>query len=193
MKVGYLRVAHTASDLDQQKARLIDLGVTAERIYVDRGYVNKNMSSSGLGQALYAVQPGDEFVVPTLETLGGNVSKVIEVIRFLVDRRVAFNIGGSLYDQEDPMTELFFAFFAALGEAQVAWLSLRSAEVLSRPEVQTTMKARPPRHHSSRDAAMLRTSETTDLNIVEIAEMFNTSRASVYRALERARAARPAG
>jgi DNA invertase Pin-like site-specific DNA recombinase len=192
MKVGYARVSTVDQDLQLQVAKLEKLGVDASRIYLDHGFSGKKMTRDGLQTALAAVRSGDEFVVPAMDRLARNTTGALEVIRALVADGVVFNLGGLIYDPNNPMSKLFLTILAAVAEAEGGWISLRTAEAMKRPDVRAKLLARPPKYNAKRDAAMLKSYETTDNSVVDIAEEYRTSRASVYRALERAREAREA-
>lgn len=192
MKIGYARVSTVGQDLQLQLDKLRALGVDDEQVFLDHGFTGKRMTRDGLSAALRAARAGDEFVVPAMDRLARNTSGALEVIRDLVDRGVIFNMGGLVYDPNNPMAKLFLTILAAVAEAEGGWISLRTAEAMKRPDVKAKLKARPPRYSKKRDAEILRMYEDTDQSVVEIAEFLNTSRASVYRAIERAKTARGA-
>ena len=49
--VGYARCSTDKQDLAAQQASLVELGVSPERIYVDRGLTGTNLLRPGLDQA----------------------------------------------------------------------------------------------------------------------------------------------
>jgi len=65
-RIGYARCSTDKQDLAAQKATLLHLGVTADRIYTDHGLTGTNRERPGLAQALAAVRAGDTLVVPKL-------------------------------------------------------------------------------------------------------------------------------
>lgn len=60
-------------DLSAQRQALIDLGVTEDRIYTDKGLTGTNRARPGLDQAIAAVREGDTLVVSKLDRLARSV------------------------------------------------------------------------------------------------------------------------
>ena len=71
--IGYARCFTDKQDLEANRQILLDLGVSAERIYLDRAYSGTNRAHPGLDQALDAVRPGDTLAVPKLDRLARSV------------------------------------------------------------------------------------------------------------------------
>ena len=62
--IGYARCSTDKQDLASQQAALVELGVSPDRIYTDRGLTGTSRERPGLDQALAAVRAGDTLVVP---------------------------------------------------------------------------------------------------------------------------------
>jgi DNA invertase Pin-like site-specific DNA recombinase len=73
IRIGYARCSTDKQDLTAQRQMLLELGVDAERIYLDYGLTGTNRNRPGLDQALAAVRPGDTLVVPKLDRLARSV------------------------------------------------------------------------------------------------------------------------
>ena len=71
--IGYARCSTDKQDLSAQQSALVSLGVTEDRIYMDRGLTGTNRLRPGLDQALAAVRRGDTLVVPKLDRLARSV------------------------------------------------------------------------------------------------------------------------
>ena len=67
--IGYARCSTDKQDIAVQKQELLRLGVSADRIYTDKGFTGTNRDRPGLDQALAAVRSGDTLVVPKLDRL----------------------------------------------------------------------------------------------------------------------------
>lgn len=185
MLIGYARVSTVAQDVEVQLTRLQELGVSPERIYIDRGFSGKTMTRDGLDQAMAACREGDTFVVPRLDRLARNLQGSIDTMQELADRKIAFNIGGTLYDPHDPMSKLVFQILAAVAECEGGWISLRTKEAMARPSVRAKMKGRVSKFTPRLDALIYDQYERGEIPVGEIAKLFNTSRTSAYRAIER--------
>lgn len=185
MLIGYARVSTAAQDAEIQHAALRALGVSDDRLYTDVGFTGKNLSRAGLDQALAAVRDGDTLVVPRLDRFARNAEETLRVVRELTEKGIAFQMGATRYDPKDPWSKLFLTFLAAVAEAEGAWISLRTQEAMARPSVRAKLKGRQPRFTPKEDAAIARHLAADEFSAAEIATMFKTSRASVYRAAGR--------
>lgn len=63
--IGYARCSTDKQDLAAQQEALLTLGVTADRIYTDRGFTGTNRTRPDLDQALAAVRSGDTWWCPS--------------------------------------------------------------------------------------------------------------------------------
>jgi DNA invertase Pin-like site-specific DNA recombinase len=66
IRIGYARCSTDKQDLTAQQEALVKLGVSPDRIYLDKGLTGSNRQRPGLDQALAAVRSGDTLVVPNL-------------------------------------------------------------------------------------------------------------------------------
>lgn len=81
---------------------MIELGVSADRVYTDTGFSGKSMTRAGLTAALAAVREGDTFVVSRLDRLARNVEGALLIMRELTERGVVFQNGATRY-WRDPI------------------------------------------------------------------------------------------
>ena len=183
MLVGYSRVSAIPQDIGAQRATLQERGVASERIY--HGFTGRTLSRAGLDQALAALRGGDTLVVPRLDRFARNAEDTLRLVRELTERGVVFQMGRTAYDPKDPWSKLFMTFLAAIAEAEGGWISLRTREGMARPSVRAKLKGRQPSFTPKQDAAIARHLEAGEFSAAEIAGMFKTSRASVYRAATR--------
>jgi len=187
MLIGYARVSTVEQDEATQVAKLLALGVDQERIYIDHGFTGKTMTRAGLDQALAACREGDVFAVPAIDRLARNALGTLELLRELHERGIVFSLNGIVYDPNDPMAKLFFTMLAAVAEAEGGWISIRTREAMARPSVRAKLRGRQPRLTPKQDAAVAAHYEAGDMSVPEIAALFNVSRPSVYRAIDRHR------
>jgi DNA invertase Pin-like site-specific DNA recombinase len=106
--IGYARCSTEKQDLCAQRQILQDLGVTEDRVYLDRGLTGTNRSRPGLNNALAALREGDTLVVPKLDRLARSVPDARAIGDSLAARGVRLSLGGSVYDPSDPMGKCFF-------------------------------------------------------------------------------------
>jgi DNA invertase Pin-like site-specific DNA recombinase len=91
--IGYARCSTDKQDLAAQQAALLELGVAAERIYVDRGLTGTARARPGLDQSLAAVRAGDTLVVPKLDRLARSEPDARNIADSLVARGVRLALG----------------------------------------------------------------------------------------------------
>lgn len=87
MELGYARVSTAKQDLDRQIDALRQVGIAAERIYVDKKS-GATTERPGLTAALAYAREGDVIVVHTLDRLGRTVRDTLNLIHDLAERGV---------------------------------------------------------------------------------------------------------
>ena len=117
--IGYARCSTDEQDLTAQQQRLIELGVSPERVYLDHGLTGTNRARPGLDQALAAVRVGDTLVVPKLDRLARSVPDARAIGDDLAARGIKLSLGGQVYDPTDPMGKMFFNILATFAEFSV--------------------------------------------------------------------------
>jgi DNA invertase Pin-like site-specific DNA recombinase len=169
--VGYARCSTDAQDLTAQRSQLTALGVAEDRIYVDKGLSGTNRDRPGLNQALAAVREGDTFVVSKLDRLARSVPDALGILQHLSDRGVKFALGGSVYDWDD--------------EFEGALIRQRTREGMAIARKKGKLRGRQPKLSPTRQALLLKEHAAGNSNIVELAELFEVSRPTVYRVIAR--------
>ena len=126
--VGYARCSTDKQDLDAQREALTALGVTAGRIYLDKGLTGTSRGHPGLDQALAAVRAWRRPVVPAWTgSRGLSPMPATSVIpprrpgRPAIGRRDRVRPG-------DPMSKMFFNMLAVFAEFEVDLLRMRTRE-----------------------------------------------------------------
>jgi len=185
--IGYARCSTDEQDLTAQRATLTALGVTEDRIYLDHGLTGTNRKRPGLDQALAAVRHGDTLVVPKLDRLARSVIDASNIGDELFRRGVRLSLGGKVYDPEDPLEKMFFQMLAVFAEFEVNLLRMRTREGMAVARARGRLRGKQPKLSATRQAHLLKLHEAGEHNIAELAELFEVSRATVYRVLERAK------
>jgi DNA invertase Pin-like site-specific DNA recombinase len=122
--IGYARCSTTRQDLAVQKKMLIELGVSIERIYMDKGLTGTNRNRPGLDQALAAGRDGGSFVVARLDRLARSVPDARDIAKQLEEKGVKLQVGSVVYDPNDPMGKMFFNMLATFAEFESDLISL---------------------------------------------------------------------
>ena len=183
--IGYARCSTDKQDLTAQREALADLGVAAERIYVDHGLTGTNRTRPGLNQALAAVRKGDTLVVPKLDRLARSVPDARSIADDLAGRGVTLALGQSRYDPSDPMGKMFFNILATFAEFEADLIRLRTREGMKIARAKGRLRGKQPKLSDKQQKELGRMHGTGQYTISDLAELFSISRPTVYRTLLR--------
>lgn len=189
LKIGYARVSTDEQDLAAQLAALAELGVSADRIYVDKGLTGTNRARPGLREALAACRAGDQLVVTKLDRLARSVSDAHDIAKELTAREVKLNLGGSIHDPTDAMGKLLFTTLAMIAEFEADLTRLRTREGMKIAKAKGRLRGKKPKLSLKQEAHLVALHRAGGHTTAELAELFGVARSTVYRALERAAAA----
>lgn len=189
IQIGYARVCTAEQDLTSQRDALLRLGVLDSNIYVDHGLTGTNRARPGLREALAAVREGDTFVVTKLDRLARSVKDARDIADELTMKGVALNLGGSRYDPTDPVGRLLFNVLAMVAEFERDLISMRTKEGMAVARAKGHLKGKQPKLSTTQRKLLFDVQDRGEYTQTEIAELFNVSRATVYRELQRRRVA----
>lgn len=185
IKIGYARCSTDQQDLTAQIDALINLGVSTDRIYTDKGLTGSNRQRPGLEQALAAVREGDTLVVPKLDRLARSVPDARGIADILQTRGAKLALGDSIYDPTDPMGKMFFNILATFAEFEGDLIRLRTKEGMAVARSKGKLKGKQPKLSEKQQKELCRMRDTGQYSISDLAELFTVSRATVYRTLSR--------
>ncbi|MCU1681923.1 MAG: Resolvase domain protein [Amycolatopsis sp.] len=185
VNVGYARCSTDKQDLTAQREQLGGLGVPAERIYLDEGLTGTNRARPGLDQALAAVRAGDTFTVTKLDRLARSVPDALAILGQLSESGVRFALGASVYDWNDPFSRMFLQILAVVAEFEANLIRQRTREGMVIAKAKGKLRGKQPKLKPGQAREVRRMHDSGDYTVVEIAEMFNISRPTVYRTLVR--------
>lgn len=120
--VGYARVSTRGQDADRQMLDLAAAGVLETDLHVDTGFSGSRARRPALDRALAELEPGDTFVVTTLDRLGRSTINMLELATRLRGQGVGLrvlNLGGGDVDTSTPMGSMVFTVMAALAEMEL--------------------------------------------------------------------------
>jgi DNA invertase Pin-like site-specific DNA recombinase len=183
--IGYARCSTDKQDLAAQQDALLKLGVTADRLYTDKGFTGTNRDRPGLDQALAAVRSGDTLVVPKLDRLARSVPDARAIGDGLAARGVKLQLGSSVHDPADPMGKLFFNILATFAEFEADLIKLRTREGMAVARAKGKLRGKKPKLSERQQKELRRMYDTGDYSISDLAELFSISRPTVYRTLGR--------
>lgn len=183
--IGYARCSTDRQDLTAQRQQLGQLGVAADRIYLDHGLTGRSRDRPGLDQALAAVRDGDTLVCTKLDRLARSVPDARAILDQLAARGVRFALGGSTYDWADPSSRMFLQMLAVIAEFEVDLLRQRTREGMAVARARGKLKGRKPKLTAYQSKQLARLHAQGEHTVTDLAAMFGVSRPAVYRALDR--------
>jgi DNA invertase Pin-like site-specific DNA recombinase len=186
-RIGYARCSTDKQDLAAQRATLIALHVAEDRIYTDHGLTGTNRERPGLAQALAAVREGDTLVVPKLDRLARSVPDARAIADELAQRGVKLALGASVHDPTDPMGKMFFNILATFAEFEADLIRMRTKEGMAIARAKGKLKGKKPKLSDRRQTELRRMYDTGEYSVSDLAEVFDVSRPTVYRVLQRTR------
>lgn len=193
MKVGYARVSTIEQDLTAQLEALQRLGVDPERIYVDHGLTGTNRDRPGLREAMAACRRGDSLVVTKLDRLARSLPDARDIADELTRRGIVLDLGGSRYDPTDPVGKLLFNVLAMVAEFEADLIRARTKEGMAVAKAKGRLKGRKPKLTAAQQRHLLQLVEAGEHTQAELAELFNVSRATVHRVMQKAKEQAEAG
>ena len=183
--IGYARCSTDKQDLAAQRQALLQLGVTADRIYTDKGFTGTSRARPGLDEALAAVRSGDTLVVPKLDRLARSVPDARAIGDALAGRGAKLQLGASVHDPVDPMGKLFFNILATFAEFEADLIRLRTREGMAVARAKGKLRGKKPKLSDRQQKELRRMYDTGEYAISDLAELFSISRPTVYRTLGR--------
>lgn len=183
MLLGYARVSTVDQTLALQEDALRAAGCTT--IFTDHAS-GAQLERPGLTQALAALGPGDVLVVWRLDRLGRSLHHLLKVVEALRGRDVGFRSLQEAMDTTTPGGTLIFHIFGALAEFERALIRERVQAGLKAARARGRVGGRP--HKLSPAQVHMARQLLTDpaASPTTVAAALHVSRATLYRALQRA-------
>jgi DNA invertase Pin-like site-specific DNA recombinase len=185
LKIGYARCSTNTQDLTVQREMLVELGVDKSRIYIDFGLTGRSRNRPGLEKALAAVREGDTLVVTKLDRLARSVPDARAIADELAERGIRLALGDSIYDPTDAIGRMFFNILATFAEFERDLISQRTREGLAKAKAAGKLRGKQPKLKKKRRDELWRQYKTGDYSITDLAEIYEVSRATVYRTIQR--------
>lgn len=181
-RLGYARVSTTKQHLDQQIDALQHADV--ERVFSDK-WTGRSTDRPGLRELLEYARPGDTVVVVALDRLGRSLTGIIETIGELQRRDISLVSLRESLDFTTPTGKMMASIFAALAEYEVDLKAERAAAAREAAAARGRHTGR-PRGMTDDQAALAKRMKASGESASTIAATFGVSRATLYRAINRA-------
>lgn len=191
MLIGYARCSthHQDADLTAQRDALGRLGVAPERVYADVGLSGTNRDRPGLREALAALRAGDTLVVTKLDRLARSVRDAADIAADIEQRGARLSLAGSIYDSQDPMGKLLFNVLSMVAEFEADLIRQRTREGMAVARSRGRLRGKRPKLSPAQERHLVGLVHSGEHSTSEVASLMGVSRATVYRAVERAASA----
>lgn len=189
MLIGYARCSthHQDEDLTTQRSALARLGVDEDRVYVDVGLSGTNRGRPGLREALAALREQDTLVVTKLDRLARSVRDASDIAEEIEATGAALSIGGSIHDPSDPLGRMFFSIMAVFAEFESDLIRARTREGMAVARTRGRLRGKQPKLSRAQERHLVGLVGSGEHTTSEVAGLMGVSRATVYRAIERAK------
>lgn len=127
-------------------------------------------------------------MVTKLDRLARSVKDARDIADELTMKGVARNLGGSRYPT-DPVGRLLFNVLAMVAEFERDLISMRTKEGMAVARAKGHLKGKQPKLSTTQRKLLFDVQDRGEYTQTEIAELFNVSRATVYREPQRRRVA----
>lgn len=185
MLVGYMRVS-TDNDLQKtnlQKDALLKEGVDPRNIYEDKASGARD-SREGLAKILNYLQKGNTLVVWKLDRLGRSLSQLLNIIKQLHEKGVAFQSITEKFDTATLHGEFFFSVIGALAQYERALIKERVVAGLKAARKRGRVGRR-PRVISGERFAQIQKSLAEGMSKSAVCRTYNVKRSTLYDAIVR--------
>lgn len=124
-----------------------------------------------------------------LDRLARSVRDARDIADELTAKGVALSFSGNRYDPADPVGRLLFNVLAMVAESERDLISMRTKEGMAVARSKGHLKGKRPKLWTTQRKLLFDVQDRGEYTQTEIAELFNVSRATLYRELQRQRVA----
>jgi DNA invertase Pin-like site-specific DNA recombinase len=180
--LGYARVSTKKQSTDAQVDALVAAGVDPERIYSDV-LSGARDDRPGLAALLAYAREGDKIVVVALDRLGRSLGHMVRTIESLGERGINLRSLREGIDFGTATGRLQAALFSAMAAYERDLIKERAAAAREAAAARGRHVGR-PRALTNEQVRTARTLRASGTEVTAIAATLNTSRATIYRAVE---------
>lgn len=111
-----------------------------------------------------------------------------DIAEELTRKGVALNLGGSVYNPQDPVGKLLFNVLGMVAEFEADLIRARTREGMAIAKAKGRLRGKQPKLSEAQEAHLVSLHQGGSHTTTEIAEIFGVARSTVYRAIQRAAA-----
>lgn len=179
-RIGYSRVSTTDQNPESQQDALTKAECT--KVYVDH-FTGTKASRPEFDKMKDALREGDTLVITRLDRLGRSTKDLLEISQWLRDNDIGLVATEQSIDTTTPEGRLFFTMMGAFAEFEHDLMVARTHDGLASARARGRVGGRKPKVSSAQAAAVRKRYDDGE-TVRELAASFNTSRPTIYRALD---------
>lgn len=125
-----------------------------------------------------AIRAGDTLVVAKLDRLARSLPNARDVAAELTSKGVMLNIGGSVYDPEDPFGRLLFNVLGMVAEFEADLIRMCTREGMALTKAKGRLRGKKPKLSAPQEKRLVSLHQGGEHATAEIAELFGVARSS---------------
>lgn len=180
--IGYARVSTTDQNSTSQEDSLKAAGCV--KVFVDT-YTGTKLSRPEFDRAIEFLREGDTLVVTRLDRLGRSTKDLLAISEALDKRNIALKVLEQNIDTSSAEGRLFFTIVSAFAEFEHSLIVSRTKDGLAAARARGRLGGRKSKLNAVQLKEVLRMYQNGDKTVLEIANLFSTSRQTIYRAIRR--------
>ena len=180
-RLGYGRVSTQDQNLEAQQDALNAAG--ADKIFIEK-ITGTKASRPELDKLREQMREGDTLVITRLDRLGRSTKDLLTLSSELEEKGVELEVLEQSINTKTPEGKLFFTMIAAMAEAEHSMMVARTKDGLAAARARGRLGGRKPKLSEAQKKQIRKLYDERELTVREIAEMFNVTPPTVYRALE---------
>lgn len=185
-KIGYARVSTEGQDLAGQIARLEADG--CEKVFADIAS-GKLASRPEWDKLLGYARPGDLIVAVKLDRIGRSTKNLIELATTFKERDLGLRCLDQPIDTSTAMGQMFYTILAAFAQFERDLISERTRDGLEVARARGKKGGRTAKLDPQTAAKVVDLYDRKQMTVQQIADFAKVDRKTVYRTIERQRAA----
>ncbi|MDV4161549.1 recombinase family protein [Rhizobium leguminosarum] len=182
-ELAYIRVSSVGQSLDVQRDKALAAGVEQKNIFEEKRS-GLDTGRPELKACLRALRRGDTLVITRIDRLARSAVDLLSIVRELEKGGVALKVLDQSIDTSTAAGKALLQMLAVFAEFETAIRSERQADGIAKAKADGTRFGRPAKATPDKIGEIRAMRET--MTVPQIMKATGLSKASVYRALERA-------
>lgn len=180
-RIGYSRVSTTDQNPESQQDALALAGV--DQLFIDK-FSGTKASRPQWDIAKRTLRRGDTLVITRLDRLGRSTKDLLDIAAYLEGIGANLLATEQSIDTTTPEGKLFFTMVAAFAEFEHSMMKARTMDGLAAARARGRVGGRKPKLTALKVSEIRTKVEVEKWTIKDVAEFYDVSRPTIYRALE---------